>query len=86
VFNGGGLSDYLRIGTYASGRVGGASDPSAIQWLGSNIDEIDAPNARLETTRRLVERFFIDGGYRGYEEAIDRLRPPPSELARRTRP
>ena len=73
VFNGGGLSDYLRLGTYASGRTGGASDPSAIYWLGSNLDEIEAPNARLETTRRLVERFFIDGGYRGYEHAIEHL-------------
>jgi hypothetical protein len=73
--NGGGLEDYLRLGTYASGRAQGASDSSAIQWFASSLDEIASPEARLATTRRLLERFFIDGGYSGYEEAIDRLSP-----------
>jgi hypothetical protein len=73
--NGGGLDDYVRLGTYASSRAHGAPDPSAIQWLASSLDEIASPEALLTTTHRLLERFFIDGGYRGYEAAIDRLRP-----------
>jgi hypothetical protein len=73
IANGNGLDDYLRLGSYASSRAHGASDPPAVQWLGSSLDEIESPEARLETTRRLVERFFIDGGYRGYEDAIERL-------------
>jgi hypothetical protein len=74
--NGGGLDEYVRLGIYASDRAHGAPDPSAIQWFASSFDEIASPEARLETTRRLLERFFIDGGYSGYEEAIDRLSPP----------
>jgi TIR domain len=73
--NGGGLDEYVRLGTYASARAHGAPDPSAIQWLASNLDEIASPEALLTTTHRLLERFFIDGGYSGYEKAIDRLRP-----------
>ena len=69
--NGRGLDDYLRLGSYASSRAHGASDPSAVQCL--EPDEIESPDARLETTRRLVERFFIDGGYPRYEDAIQRL-------------
>jgi hypothetical protein len=73
IANGGGLEDYLRLGIYASDRAHGAPDPSAIQWFASTLDEVASPEARLATTRQLLERFFIDGGYIGYEEAIDRL-------------
>jgi TIR domain len=75
IANGGGLEDYLRLGIYASDRAHGASEPSVIQWFASGLDEIALPEARLATTRQLLERFFIDGGYIGYEGAIDRLTP-----------
>jgi hypothetical protein len=55
--NGGELGDYLRLGAYASDRALGASDPSAVQWFGSSLDEIESPDARLETTRRLSNIF-----------------------------
>jgi hypothetical protein len=71
--NGGGLEDYVRLGIYAADRVRGASDPSAIQWFASSLDDVATTEARLLTTHRLLERFFIDGGYRGYENAIERL-------------
>jgi hypothetical protein len=74
---GGELGDYLRLGAYASDRALGASDPSAVQWFGSSLDEIESPDARLETDATLVEHFFIDGGYRHYEDAIGRLKAGP---------
>lgn len=71
--NQGGLDDYVKLRSSASRRIDGAPDPSAIHWQASTLHEVKTPERRLETTRQLVREFFIDGGYSGFEPAIERL-------------
>jgi hypothetical protein len=70
------FSRYVRFGGYASGRITGSSDPHAIDWYPASLDEIATPDARTAAVREQLEGLFIDGGYRGFEGALERLSPP----------
>lgn len=39
-------------------------------------EEVVTSNSRAEAIRHQIELLFIDGGFRGYEEAAARLMPP----------
>ncbi len=74
--NGDPFSRYVRFSTYAQGRIEGATDASAIDWYPPTLDEIVPPDARAEAVRRRIEGLFVDGGFRGFEQAIERLEVP----------
>jgi hypothetical protein len=64
------ISRYVRLSTYAQGRVEGASDQYAVDWYPSSLAEIATPEARTAAIRERIEGLFIDGGYRGFEHAL----------------
>jgi TIR domain len=71
------FSRYVRFSTYAQQpRVAGATDASAVDWYPSSLAEIATPEARTASIRDRIEGLFIDGGYRGFEHALERLAPP----------
>jgi TIR domain len=70
------FSRYVRFDGYASSRIGGSSDPNAIDWYPASLDEIATPEARTAAVREQIEGLFIDGGYRGFERELERLSPP----------
>lgn len=74
--NGDPFNRYVRFSTYAHGRIEGATDASAIDWYPATLDELEPLEARAEAVRRRVEELFVDGGFRGFEQAIERLPVP----------
>ncbi len=70
------FSRYVAFQHYADGRITGSSDPFAIDWYPSTLDEIATPEARTAAVRERIEGLFIDGGYRGFEGDLERLSPP----------
>jgi hypothetical protein len=67
------FSRYVAFQHYAERRISGSSDPSAIDWYPSSLDEVAEPEARTAAVRDRIEGLFIDGGYRGFEQHLERL-------------
>jgi TIR domain len=74
--NGDPFSRYVRFANYARRRVDGATDAYAIDWYPASLDEIATPEARANAIRERIEGLFVDGGYRGFEAAVERLEAP----------
>lgn len=70
------FSRYFRLNSYASVRVPGATDPHAAVWEPSEIDEVMNSEKRTTAVRDQIEGLFLDGGYDGFEDALERLTPP----------
>lgn len=68
---------YIRLSLYADKpRIEGASGPYAVDWYPSEMDEIASREARVSSIRDQLERLFTDGGYRGFEHALEQLAAP----------
>ncbi len=70
------LSRYVRLDLDARGRVEGATDAHAVDWYPTSLAQIATPEARAVAIRDRIERLFVDGGFRGFETALERLTPP----------
>ena len=75
--NGDPFGRYVRFSHYAQRRIEGATDASAVDWYPASLAEIATPEARAASIRGRIEGLFIDGGYRGFEQELERLAPSP---------
>ena len=70
------FSRYANFASYAERRIEDATDANAVDWYPTSLAEIATPEARAASIRDRIEGLFIDGGYRGFEDALERLAPP----------
>jgi hypothetical protein len=74
--NGDELTRYVGLERYAQRRIEGATGPHAIDWHLTSLAEIATPEAMFASIRDRIEDLFVDGGYRGYEHALEQLAMP----------